>query len=107
MKKKALLAAAALITATTFSGCATVIPTGVLYTDVSNPIDHAIGDGDLAGLKKGESFSQSYLGLIAVGDASITTAAKNGKIRKIKYVERKTNNILGLIGTYTTVVYGD
>ncbi len=107
MKSKNILAAAAILAVSTLSGCASILPVGVVYTDVSNPIDHAIGDGSLAGLKKGESESKSYFGLIAVGDGSINAAAKNGRITRIKYVERKVNSVLGVVGTYTTVVYGD
>ena len=87
------------------SGCATAVPVGSLYTDISTP--QLIGDGDANYSKVGQATSNSYFALIAVGDSSIETAAKNGGITKIKFVDYKANNILGIIGTYTTYVYGD
>ncbi|GBR73891.1 putative TRL super family protein [Candidatus Termititenax aidoneus] len=61
-------------------------------------------------LKKGESYSGSYLGLITYGDASIKAAAENGGIKNIVYVDRKESsfvflNLLG-VAKYKTIVYG-
>jgi hypothetical protein len=88
-----------------FSGCATPFPMGNIYTDITMP--SAVGTGNLAYSKVGKSQSKSILGLVATGDASIATAAQNGGITQIKYVDYKAENILGIIGTYTTTVYGD
>jgi hypothetical protein len=57
--------------------------------------------------KVGRATCQSYLGLVAVGDASVMTAMKAGGITKIHHVDWEANNILGIIGTYTCVVYGE
>ncbi|MDD3987612.1 MAG: TRL domain-containing protein, partial [Candidatus Omnitrophica bacterium] len=51
--------------------------------------------------------STSILGLVATGDSSIKTAASNGGIKTIKYVDYDAKNILGIYGEYTTTVYGD
>lgn len=60
------------------------------------------------GTKKGESSGTCYLGAICIdADASITKAAKNGGITKISTVDLKTNNILGLVITYTCIVTGE
>lgn len=87
-------------------GCATPYPYGALYTGIKSPV--AVGGGDVSTYSKiGTAISTSYLGLIATGDASIETAKSNGGITNVKYVDYKAENILGLIGTYTTTVYGD
>ena len=57
--------------------------------------------------KVGKATATSVLGLVATGDSSIKTAAANGGITKIKYVDYEVENILGIYGKYTTVVYGD
>ena len=38
---------------------------------------------------------------------ALTTAAANGGITTIKFVDYEVENILGVYGQYTTVVYGD
>lgn len=107
MKKKLVLLLSMVMTASVISGCATNFPVGALYTNTVDPWGGNVGSGAGGESKVGKAESQSYLGLIAVGDSSIRTAARNGGITRIKYVERKTNNILGFIGKYTTYVYGD
>ncbi len=100
-----VLMLSAVVCLLTASGCATAIPAGALYTDVSFP--GGVGNGDVAYSKVGQAACNSFFGLIALGDASIETAAANGGITKIKFVDYKSSNILGIIGTYTTYVYGD
>jgi len=102
MKKIVVLAALAGL----FAGaCATYLPMGVIYTKVEAPV--AAGDGPVKYTKVGKAEAQSVLGLIATGDASIQTAARNADIRTIKYVDYHVENILGIIGRYTTTVYGN
>lgn len=89
-----------------FTGaCATYLPMGVIYTKVDAPV--AVGDGPVKYSKVGRAEAQSILGLVAIGDASIQTAARNADIKTIKYVDYHVENILGIIGRYTTTVYGD
>ncbi len=86
------------------TGCANVLPTGVIYTEVKAPV--AAGDtGPYS--KVGVSKATSVLGLVATGDASIKAAMAEGGITRIKYVDYYARNILGLYGEYTTTVYGD
>ena len=87
-----------------FSGCATTSPVGALYTEAKLPIT-ATSSADAS--KEGEATCTSILGLIAVGDCSIETAAENGKITNIKSVDKKVFSILGIYSTYTTVVKGN
>jgi uncharacterized protein YceK len=88
-----------------FSGCASVLPMGIIYTEVKAPV--AAGEAGSSYSKVGTSKATSILGLVATGDASIKAAMENGKISKIKYVDYDAKNILGIYGEYTTTVYGD
>ena len=95
-----------LLVATFLTGCASLAPIGILYTEVKVPSQ--LGDGkDVTYSKVGQASAKSYFTLIATGDASIDAAAKNGDIKVIKYVDYHVENFLGMIGTYTTTVYGD
>ena len=86
-----------------FAGCASYWPGGALYNGSKGAIG---GQGPTAYSKVGKATSTSILALVATGDASIETAAKNGGIKTIKFVDYEVNNILGF-GQYTTIVYGD
>lgn len=93
---------------------------GLIYSGSSFPQSAAHElDGenpilDLAKLKVGESKAVNILGLVETGDASVQTAAKNGGIDKIRFVDSKVNKVyipLLFIPIYakqkTTVVYGE
>ncbi|MDH3346102.1 MAG: TRL-like family protein [Kiritimatiellaceae bacterium] len=101
MKKILILIAVAAL----FTGCATQQPLGIIVTD--NTLAMQVGDNSVKSKKVGTAMSQSYLGMVAIGDCSIETACKNGGITKISHVDWKVKNILGLIGEYTTTVYGE
>ena len=86
-------------------GCATPFPMGSFYTEIKAPV--AAGDGPLSYSKVGTASSTSILTIVATGDSSIKTAAANGGIKTIKYVDYDAINYLGIYGKYTTTVYGD
>ena len=88
-----------------FSGCATQVPYGGLYIDNTLPMQ--VGDNSVRSLKKGTATSNSVLGLVAQGDCSIEAACKNGGITKISHVDWKVKSFLGILGEYTTIVYGE
>jgi hypothetical protein len=88
------------------TGCATYLPTGVLYTEVTAPISVA-SDGNLDYTKVGESKATTILGLVATGDASLEAAMRDGGITEVKHVEYDVKNILGLFGECKTIVYGN
>ena len=94
-----------LFAAVMLNGCATPYPMGMIYTEIKAPV--AAGDGGMSYSKVGVSKATSVLGLIATGDCSIKTAAANGGIKTIKYVDYDAKNTLGIYGEYTTTVYGD
>ncbi len=99
------LLAAVLGVAFLISGCASVLPNGILYTEVQAPV--GAGAESASYSKVGVSKATSILGLVATGDASIKAAMADGKITRIKYVDYSAKNILGVYGEYTTTVYGD
>lgn len=106
MKKVCILAAACAAIAT-FTGCisAPFTPPMGLYSEISAPLST---EGTIeVGSKKGEATAKTILGLVATGDCSIATAAKNGKIRTITHIDYKYKNILGIVQETTVVVYGE
>lgn len=88
-----------------FSGCAMQRPYGALFIDNTLPLQ--VGDNSVRSLKKGTSTSTSVMGLVAQGDCSIEAACKNGGITKISHVDWKVKSFLGILGEYTTIVYGE
>ena len=100
---KKLFAATAVAAATLLTGCATSVPVGVFYTDVTLPAE---ATSNSAAGKVGKATCQSILSLVATGDCSIEAAKKNAGITEVTHVDCKANNILGIIGTYTVTVHG-
>ena len=76
---------------------------GIVYTDVSGPL---MTTSNAGASKMGQATCTGII-FIATGDASIKTAAANGGITKIAYVDYHTKNILGLWGETTVTVYGE
>jgi hypothetical protein len=77
---------------------------GSLYSSYQGP--GAIGTGDL-GAKTGEACVTSILGIVATGDASISTAAKAGGITKVSHVDHDNFGILGIYAKTCTHVKGN
>jgi hypothetical protein len=89
------------------SGCAMATGgsngvTGFIYSGYRS--SGVVGTG--TGNKTGQSCASSILGWIAVGDASITAAAEEGKITQIHHVDHDQMDILGLYATSCTTVVG-
>ena len=87
------------------TGCATIYPVGFFYTNIKLPVTATANSGTAT--KVGASQCTSILGAVAIGDASIEAAKKNGGITKVHHVDYDVKNILGIIGTYKTTVYGE
>ncbi len=86
-------------------GCASGPPiSGALYSDVQGPITATSAP---RGALRGESCATSYLGLFAMGDASITAAAKMANVTQISHVEQSFTNIAFFYAQYCTIVYGN
>ena len=103
--KKVVLSILALVLIAPLAGCQGVpsVAAGALFADVHNPGD---AEGAVGG-KKGEACATSYLMLVGVGDASIATAAANGGIKTVTNVDSHTTNLLGIIGKFCTIAYGN
>ena len=78
--------------------------TGGLYTDVKQG---EMATSNIRGSKVGTAKASCYVGLVAVGDASVDTAAKNGGITRISHVDSHKKSILGIVTSTTTIVYGE
>jgi len=91
------------------SGCYTtpvMPPMGVIYADVRAPLT-AEAEKPNVTEQKGEASSQSILGLIAWGDCSLDTAAKNGKLTEIEFADYSYMNVIfGVYQKFTVVVHG-
>jgi hypothetical protein len=102
-----LLVAAALVV---FSGCA-IAPSplpGFLFTEVKGPVGHLQAPIDAATHSRvGKATAKSFLGLVALGDASIEEAMRNGNIRHIHHVDYASKGILGIYAEVTVTVYGE
>jgi hypothetical protein len=104
MRVWCVLALLCLLLATT--GCALVVSPafGGLYTDVKWGGEVTSNAG---ASKSGSGEAMSVLGLVAVGDASVETAARKANITKIHHVDYHSWSILGIFGRITTTVYGE
>jgi len=105
MKKVAVVVIMACIGMSFLTGCATSDPRGIAYTNLRLPV--AVTSNSGQSTKVGTAECKSLLSLVATGDASIETAKKSAGITKINHVDWEVENILGLIGTYKVIVYGE
>lgn len=110
MKHSTLISAAVAVMATTLlTGCLVAPvqpPIGIIYTNYQAPLfpDQTTGQ---VGSRSGQSHSISILGLVALGDASLQTAAQEGGISNIRHVDYQYDNILGIYQKYTTIARGE
>ena len=88
----------------TLSGCATSVPFGGIFTEISLPVT-ATSAGVTS--KIGTASCQSVLLMVATGDCSIEAAKKNGDISTVSHIDWDVKNILGIYGEYKITVYGD
>ena len=102
---KKLLAVAVLAVAA--SGCVIVRPSNavsMLELNVVSPGNFI--DNSVKPLKKGTATASGTL-CFTEGDASIKKAMENGDITKIHHVDYEVRNILGIVGSTTTIVWGE
>lgn len=107
MKKIAMRLAIACVALAGLSSCAvmnTQAGMGWAYTDVQEP---AAVTSNARGSKVGTSEATNILGLVAMGDASVQTAARNAGITKISHVDYKKTSVIGVYAKVITVVYGE
>ena len=88
-----------------FGGCLAYTPVvGVALTMVQGPITATTLDQSA---RTGKSCASSAMGLFAWGDSSISTAKSIGQIKQVASVDFETFNLLGMYGTFCTVVRGN
>lgn len=105
---KSLLLFAAIGCIGLLTGCGTGFPNGLVYTEITLPVS-ASSDPTIQDYNVGKASCTKVLGLVAVGDASIETARRNGiagPISRIQRVEYYAFDVLGC-GKFTTIVYGE
>lgn len=100
MKKVLLLAAAVAAT----SACA-IAPSAVgagLFARVSEPV---LVSGN-SGTKTGQACADNYFGIVTMGDMSVQTAKKNGRINTVATVDKVIEGNI-VIAKVCTVVTGN
>ena len=103
--KQAMVIVCLMVCAAFLFGCASVEPRGILLMELKVPVV-ATANGN-ASPKMGVAECETICGLIARGDASIAAAKKNGGITKVHHVDWEVSSLLGLIGKYKCIVYGE
>jgi hypothetical protein len=113
MKAMILQGATCALLAMTSTGCGAFIgggyPVGFIYDASSKP--HAMDQAPQTGPgksddKMGEACSTGFVGMVALGDASIAAAKKAGGITDVHSVDLRTFSILGVYVQGCTVVHG-
>lgn len=91
----------------TLGGCATAMSpvTGLMYSNIKAPLTATSSSKEPQ--RVGRATVRSILGIIATGDASIQTAARNGGITEIHHVDYESENFFGVLSSFTVVVYGN
>jgi hypothetical protein len=83
-------------------------PAGLLFTNVTAPIDTDMNESAPSGSKVGRSGSVSILGLVAIGDASVSNASQDADINVVHNVEYEYMSVLFLVfQQFTIVVHGE
>lgn len=92
------------------TGCAywapVMPPQGLLFTSIKAPLD-TDADSNPVGTKVGSASTTNILGLIAFGDASITSAARNGNLTKVEHIDYEFTNVFFLVQRFTVNAYGE
>jgi len=97
--------ALAVTCAALLTGCA--MGHGPVVAPLAFDLRGPVSAGPAAGSGKVGRATATGIVMFAYGDASISTAMKNGGITRIHHVDHETTNILGIYSTYTTIVYGE
>ena len=100
MKKLFAFAFAAMMLA----GCVKSPLVGGIYTDVK---DGLAVTGNAGSSKVGSGEAKGYVGIVAMGDASIQAAAGEGVFKSFHHVDYQAKSYVGVYTIYTIIVYGD
>lgn len=104
--KKAFAFTLTALAALAFTGCGVVKTpvTGMFYTNVKDGMAVTANAGSS---KVGTAEAKGYLGIVALGDASIQAAAKEAGITRIHHVDYEAKSYVGVYNVYTVIVYGE
>ncbi len=104
MKKLLFVAAIAAVA----SGCVYVTPANSITAPIALDVQCPAGsvDNDVKPAKMGTATASGII-LFCEGDASLKAAMDNGGIKKVHHVDYKTKNILGIVSSATTIVWGE
>lgn len=89
---KKIMAALMVLSMVSTVALAGEIPVGFIYKEATQT---GGGSGSVAISKVGTSSCKSYFGIVALGDCSITTAMKNGRISNLSHYDEVISNIMG------------
>ncbi|MBX3728339.1 MAG: TRL-like family protein [Candidatus Sumerlaeia bacterium] len=81
-------------------------PSGWVYSSFTAPLDYD-QEASKLGSRSGRASSMSILGLVALGDCSINTAARNAGLSTIHGADYEFFNVLGIYQNFTVIVHGD
>ena len=95
---------AAAFVALACAGCVKSPVVGGIYTDVK---DGLAVTGNAGSSKVGTAEVKGYVSLVALGDASIQTAARDAGITRIHHLDYQAKSYVGVYTIYTVIVYGD
>lgn len=98
------LALVAMLSGCAMTGLLSGTGKGGIYTDFTEAVAVTSNDG---ASKMGKACTSNILGIAAMGDASVDAAKKNGGISKVASIDGEVFNVLGLYGTYCTIVRGN
>jgi hypothetical protein len=92
----------------TVSGCATNLNSqsgpGFFYSDY---YEGALVTNIPAGRKRGQACTENIMGLVATGDASVSSAMKNGAITVVSSVDHYHKSVIGVWGKNCVIVTGN
>lgn len=77
-------------------------PLGFIYQNTTHPM---LGSGSVSTAKVGTATCKQYFGIVSLGDCSVKSAMKNGKINSLSHADQYVKNILGF-KTIETRAYG-
>lgn len=105
MKKTFIFLGTILLSACSTLHAPFVPPLGAVSV-ISAPLDIDYNNTQI-GSKKGSASAVNILGLVSVGDASLKSAAANGRIKTVKAADYDYTNVLYIFQKTTLNVYGD
>jgi hypothetical protein len=103
---KTLKLVGAALALSALTGCAggpTFVTGNIFY---AAKVPHSVGTGS-AGTKEGEACAMVILGMVGIGDASITAAKNAGGVKTVSHVDQSNLGILGLYANTCTRVTGE